>query len=123
MRAVEDLLNEVHDRESRRYLGEAIGSYQAGAFRAAIVATWVAVAFDLIGKIRQLDDAGDPTAGAFMRGLERAIENQAQNLRDLRIQFLCRFRVFADNCWHGFRNGITLKRTLPGDHFIKDRAK
>ena len=79
MRAVEDLLNEVHDRESRRYLAEAIGSYQAGAFRAAIVATWVAVAFDLIGKIRELDEAGDPTAGAFMRGLERAIENQAQS--------------------------------------------
>jgi hypothetical protein len=79
MRAVEDLLNEVHDRESRRYLAEAIGSYQAGAFRAAIVATWVAVAFDLIGKIRELDEADDPAAGDFMRGLERAIENQSQN--------------------------------------------
>jgi hypothetical protein len=79
MRAVEDLLNEVHDRESRRYLAEAIGSYQAAAFRAAIVATWVAVAFDLIAKIRELDEAGDPTAGAFMRVLERAIDNQAQN--------------------------------------------
>lgn len=79
MRAVEDLLNEVHDRESRRYLAEAIGAYQAGAFRAAIVATWVAVAFDLIGKIRELDQVGDPTASAFVRRLERAIDNQAQN--------------------------------------------
>lgn len=79
MRAVEDLLNEVRSRESRRYLAEAIGAYQAGAFRSAIVATWVAVAFDLIGKIRELDGDGDPTAGAFTRGLERAIENQAQN--------------------------------------------
>jgi len=79
MRAVEDLLNEVHDRESRRYIAEVIGAYQAGAFRAAIVATWVAVAFDLIAKIRELDEAGDPTAGAFMRDIERAIDNQAQN--------------------------------------------
>ena len=50
---------------------EVIRAYEVGAFRAAIVATWVAVAFDLIAKIRQLDEAGDATAGTFMRGLEQ----------------------------------------------------
>lgn len=73
MRALEDLVNAVRDHESRRYLQEAIGTYQAGAFRAAIVATWVAVAFDLIGKIRELDDIGDAAAGDFIRGLDHAI--------------------------------------------------
>jgi hypothetical protein len=79
MRAVEDLLNEVRSRDSRRYLAEAIGAYQAGAFRSAVVATWVAVAFDLIAKIRELDEAGDTKAGSFIQGVNQAIENQAQN--------------------------------------------
>jgi hypothetical protein len=73
MRAVEDLVNAVRDHESRRYLKEAIDSYQVGAFRSAIVATWIAVAFDLIGKIRQLSDGGDGGARDFIRGLENAI--------------------------------------------------
>jgi hypothetical protein len=73
MRAVEDLVNAVRDRESRRYLEEAVSAYQVGAFRSAIVATWIAVAFDLIGKIRQLDDSGDGAAADFIRGLENAI--------------------------------------------------
>ena len=50
MRALEDLLNEVRDRESRRYLEEAISAYHVGAFRVAIVAAWIAVAFDLIAQ-------------------------------------------------------------------------
>jgi hypothetical protein len=79
MRAVEDLLNEVRSRESRRYLAEAIGAYQAGAFRSAVVATWVAVAFDLIAKIKELDEAGDTTASAFMQEVNRAIDNQERN--------------------------------------------
>ena len=67
MRALEDLLNDVRDRESRRYLEEAIRAYNVGAFRAAIVATWVTVAFDLIAKIRQLAVGGDAAANDFIR--------------------------------------------------------
>src|SRR5690348_4879245 len=74
MRALEDLLNEVRDRESRGYLEEATRAYTVGALRAAIVATWIAVAFDLIAKIRQLADAGDPAANDFTRRLDQAIE-------------------------------------------------
>jgi hypothetical protein len=74
MRALEDLLNEVRDRESRRYLEEAVRAYNVGAFRAAIVVTWVAVAFDLISKIRQLAANGDAAANDFTRRLDQAIE-------------------------------------------------
>jgi hypothetical protein len=80
MRALEDLLNEVRDRESRRYLEEAISAYNVGAFRAAIVATWVAVAFDLIAKIRQLAAAGDLAANEFTRKLDQAIEGDGTNV-------------------------------------------
>ena len=85
MRALEDLLNEVRDRESRRYLDEAIRAYQVGAFRAAIVATWVAVAFDLIAKIRQLAATGDDGANDFIRRLDQAIEGDSPN-RQLTIE-------------------------------------
>jgi hypothetical protein len=77
MRALEDLLNDVRDRESRHYLEEATLAYNAGAFRAAIVATWVAVAFDLIAKIRQLAAADDPAANDFTRRLDQAIEGDS----------------------------------------------
>jgi len=77
MRALEDLLNDVRDRDSRRYLDEAIRAYNVGAFRAAIVATWVTVAFDLIGKIRQLAATGDAAANDFIRRLDQAIESDA----------------------------------------------
>ena len=70
MRALEDLLNEVRDRESRRYLEEAVRAYHVGALRAAIVAIWVTVAFDLIAKIRQLAAANDPAANDFTRKLD-----------------------------------------------------
>jgi hypothetical protein len=73
MRALEDLLNEVRDRESRGYLEEAIRAYHAGAFRSAIMATWTSVAYDLIRKIRQLADDGDGAALDFVRGLDSAI--------------------------------------------------
>jgi hypothetical protein len=73
MRALEDLLNEVRDRESRGYLEEAVRAYHAGAFRSAIMAAWTSVAYDVIRKIRQLADDGDGAAGDFVRGLDSAI--------------------------------------------------
>ena len=85
MRALEDLLNEVRDRESRRYLEEAIRAYDVGAFRVAIVATWVAVAFDLIAKVRQLAATGDDGANDFIRTLDQAIEGDSPN-RQLTIE-------------------------------------
>ena len=77
MRALEDLLNDVRDRESRRYLEEAIRAYNVGAFRAAIVASWVTVAFDLIAKIRQLAATDDDAAKDFTRRLDQAIEGDS----------------------------------------------
>lgn len=79
MRALEDLLNEVRDRESRGYLDEAVRAYQAGAFRSAIMAAWTSVAYDLIRKIRQLADDGDGAAGDFVRDLDKAIATGNMN--------------------------------------------
>ena len=74
MRAVEELVNAVRDTRSRQHLLEATRAYGAGAFKSAIVSLWVAVAADLVAKIRQLADQGEPAAVKFTDDLNRAIE-------------------------------------------------
>ncbi len=47
---------------SREYIAESIQCYKAGAYRSAIVNTWIAVVFDLVDKIRDLALTNDPVA-------------------------------------------------------------
>ncbi|MEO3775462.1 hypothetical protein ABGB16_01145 [Micromonospora sp. B11E3] len=101
MRALEDLQAAVRDAGSKRYLTEAVRAYQAGAFRPAIVATWVAVALDLVNKIREIAGTGEGEARDFVEGLDRAItsgnvEHVAKVERDL--LHLCRdkFELLSD---------------------------
>ena len=51
---VDILVHQVRDRTSRKLIEEAIIAYRGGAFRSAILSTYVAVAHDLISKIREL---------------------------------------------------------------------
>jgi cell division inhibitor SulA len=89
MRAVEDLVNSVRDEESRRYLNEAVRAYQAGAFRAAVVATWIAVALDLVAKIRELAAIGEGAAVAYVARLDQAIANSNRpQLSNLEMELL-----------------------------------
>jgi hypothetical protein len=83
MRALEDLVNDVRDARSRDRLAEAVRAYQAGALRPAIIATWVAVALDLVTKVRDLADLGEPVAIAYVKALDQAIE--AQNPKALTV--------------------------------------
>jgi len=76
VRAIEDLLNDVRDRESREQFADAVRAYGAGALRAAIVGTWVAVALDLTSKIRELADVGDAAALSYVSKLDKAIANR-----------------------------------------------
>jgi len=59
---LEELVLKCRDERARAYIGEAVGCYRAGSYRAAIVATWIAVAFDIIDKMRELSLAGDREA-------------------------------------------------------------
>lgn len=54
------------DLRSRAYISEAVGSYRANAFRAAIVTTWVAVVFDFIHKLGELEMTGDKRAKTIL---------------------------------------------------------
>lgn len=59
---LDELTLRCRDEKARQYIAEAVASYRAGAFRSSIVATWIAVCFDVIEKLRELALAGDKEA-------------------------------------------------------------
>src|SRR5271156_173821 len=76
---LDELVQTVRDINAREYISEAIAAYRARAYRSAIMGTWVAVAYDIIGKIRELAVEGDANAVAFTTALDGAIVQKATN--------------------------------------------
>ena len=58
------LVLRCRDAKARSYIAEAVTCVKAGAFRASIVVTWVAVVHDLLAKLEQLALASDNNAQA-----------------------------------------------------------
>lgn len=81
MYALEDLQIKVRSPRSRRYIDEAVAAYGAAAYRAAIVSIWIAVAADLIDKIRALADSGEGAAIQMRNRLDHAIARR--NIHEL----------------------------------------
>ncbi|MFI8391862.1 hypothetical protein [Streptomyces sp. NPDC085540] len=54
-------------------MDEAIAAYGASAYRSALMSTWIAVAADIIGKIRLLADEGEGVAVSLRDSLNNAI--------------------------------------------------
>jgi hypothetical protein len=67
---LDELTLRCRDLKARQYISEAVASYRAGAFRSAIVATWIAVCFDVIEKFRELALAGDKEAEHQIQDLD-----------------------------------------------------
>lgn len=70
---IDSLFLAVRDRASRRLIGEAITAYRGGALRSAIMSTWIAVAYDIIAKARELAGQGEAAPRAFVAELDAAI--------------------------------------------------
>jgi len=68
---LDELILRCRDDRAKGYIREAVASYRAGAFRSAIVATWVAVCFDFIDKMSELALAGDKEAQLVVADLEK----------------------------------------------------
>ncbi len=68
---LDELVLSCRDDKAKAYLSEAVASYKAGAFRAAIVGTWIAVCFDFIDKLRELSLSGDKEADRQVEELEK----------------------------------------------------
>ncbi|MGX9778932.1 MULTISPECIES: hypothetical protein [Stenotrophomonas maltophilia group] len=72
---LDELVLQCRNERARNYIREAVSSYRAGAFRAAIVSTWIAVCFDIMQKFHELAIAGDAAAGKEAEALERIRAN------------------------------------------------
>lgn len=119
---LDELILKCKAAQARSFISEAVDSYRAGAFRSSIVATWVALTYDFIDKLRQLDLTGDAQAkqylsdfenirakndiGAALR-FEREILTRARNLElisELEQKDLERLREDRDRCAHPSMN-------------------
>ncbi|WP_272644224.1 hypothetical protein [Marinomonas mediterranea] len=69
---LDELVLKCRDEKAKSYIKEAVSCYKSGAFRSAIVSTWVAVSFDIIDKIRELSLAGDKEAEVQLKAFEKA---------------------------------------------------
>jgi hypothetical protein len=70
MENLEELLLRVRSAAAREDMREAIGCYNVGSYRAAIVATWTAVVYDITAKLRELELAGDKNAATKITKFE-----------------------------------------------------
>ncbi|MCC4634491.1 hypothetical protein [Xanthomonas dyei] len=68
---LDELVLHCRNERARSYIKEAVSSYRAGAFRAAIVSTWIAVCFDIMEKFHELALAGDRAAELEVTEIER----------------------------------------------------
>lgn len=72
----EEMIVRCVNDDAKIHIREAVRCYEAGAYRAAIVAAHVAVCFDLIAKLRGLAAGGDQVAVALVTKLDALQEQQ-----------------------------------------------
>ncbi len=79
---LDELIVRCRDKSSRKFIQEAVSCYRAGAFRSCIVATWNAVVFDFLHKLRELELLGDKEAVQLLDKFEklRSSGNQFKEL-------------------------------------------
>lgn len=86
---IDSLYLAVRDDQSRRLIHEAVTAYRGGALRSAILSTWIAVAYDIIAKARELAAQGEDAPQAFITELDAAIAgNDIPKRQNLERQLL-----------------------------------
>ncbi|MEA2585693.1 MAG: hypothetical protein QOF33_3778 [Thermomicrobiales bacterium] len=68
---LDELALRCRDERARSYIAEAVTCYKAGAFRSCVVSTWIAVVYDLLQKLRELELAGSGEAKQILEAFER----------------------------------------------------
>lgn len=69
---LDELVLKCRDEKALQYIKEAVSCYKSGAFRSAVVSTWIAVTFDLIDKFKELSLLGDKEAEKQVEEIEKA---------------------------------------------------
>ncbi len=90
----------VRDRQSRQLIAEAIVAYRGGALRSALMSTWIAVAYDIFAKVRELSSQGERLPQEFIKELDSAIQsNNIKKQMKIEAQLLTKankdFQLFA----------------------------
>lgn len=70
---LDELMLTIRDQESRRYMEEALVCFRSRAYRAAIVSIYVAVIYDIFGKIRVLKAESEPAAVKHVEKFDKAV--------------------------------------------------
>jgi hypothetical protein len=68
---LDELILSCRNEDGRKYIAEAVRCYKAGAYRACIVSTWIAVVYDLLSKVRELSLSGEAEAQRIVADLNR----------------------------------------------------
>jgi hypothetical protein len=68
---LDELVVLCRDDNTRSNIQEAVRCYKAGAYRQTIVATWIAVVYDIIHKIQELELTGDANAKGILETYEK----------------------------------------------------
>jgi hypothetical protein len=67
---IDELVNRCRNEQAKQHIAEAIACYKVNAFRSCIIATWLAIVFDYIDKLRELADLGNTKANIELTKLE-----------------------------------------------------
>jgi hypothetical protein len=68
---LDELVALCRDKLAKKFIQEAVACYRAGAYRSCIVATWNAVVFDFLHKMRELELLGDGEATSLLQKFEK----------------------------------------------------
>lgn len=139
MTDLDELILKCRTDNAKEYISDAVACYKAGAFKPCIAATWMALVYDIIDKVKELSLTGDKNAKTILdkfntyreqiengdqQGVdaalkfERDILDVAKNQLDIidKIQYedLMRLKNDRNRCSHpSFRNDDTPYRPSP----------
>lgn len=68
---LDELIIKCRDKQSKQLIQEAVACYRVGAFRSCIVATWNAVVFDFLYKLKELALFGNGQATNLLNDFEK----------------------------------------------------
>lgn len=68
---LDELVLQCRHEKARGYIAEAVACYKVGAYRSAVVGTWIAVAYDILDKMHELALAGDQEAERQVEEFDR----------------------------------------------------
>ncbi|RXE87251.1 hypothetical protein DRB05_08125 [Pseudoalteromonas sp. A757] len=89
---LDDLVQKVRNRHVKNYFYEAVVAYRAGAYRAAVISTWISICIDVIEKVKELSVDNDTSAKAIEKKLTAINSNDYASMlgfeKDI-LRFAC----------------------------------